>query len=82
MRDIEAATDRKSEMRLAPQVEERAAEPTTLASAEYRNAFDSYLRNGRAGMTGDEVQRFRLARTVRVDSFRLSLVPIRLRFSR
>ena len=56
MRDIEAATDRKSEMRLAPQVEERAAEPTTLASAEYRNAFDSYLRNGRAGMTGDEIR--------------------------
>ena len=63
MRDIEAATDRKSEMRLAPQVEERAAEPTTVASAEYRNAFDSYLRNGRNGMSADEVRALQVGDT-------------------
>ncbi len=55
-RDIQAATDRKSEIRLAEQPELREAQPTTLASPEYRSAFDSYLRNGRVGMTADEVR--------------------------
>ena len=55
-RDIQAATDRKSEMRLAEKPEAREAKRGGVDSGEYRDAFDAYLRRGVRGMSSDETR--------------------------
>ena len=51
---ISEESDRRSETRLAPHQRTATDERPTIASDEYRTAFDNYIRRGRSGLSPDE----------------------------